>query len=90
MQNVLPIRVRILVPMELTSHNLVETAEVDGVGKRRRHRLLPTVHRHLGEEAGRSHGCCLVLLLVGNWWFAITYALALVGWLGLIYELEDE
>ena len=45
----------------LTGHNLVEAAEVDGVGQRRRHGLLATVHRHLGEEARRSHdwlGCC--------------------------------
>ena len=44
--------------MQLTGHNLVESTEVDGVGQSRRHRLLATVHRHLGEEARfRSHGC---------------------------------
>ena len=42
---------------KLTSHNLGESAQVDGVGQRRRHRHGTTVRRHLWQESGfRSHG----------------------------------
>lgn len=51
--------VRIRIPMQLTGHDLVEAAEIDGVGQSRCHRLLATVHRHLGEEAGWSHDCLM-------------------------------